>query len=201
MKSRITWLVEGDRNTGFYHTSALVHHSRNRINGLKDNMGNWLTDESVITDYIRTGFASLFMTSHSSSLLSLWDPPCWSSCLQDVEVAKLAAPISDEEISSAFWSLKAFKAPGPDGLHVGFLQRFWLLVGDSIKAEVKQIFTSQSMPEYLNRTLITLIPKCNAPESLSNYRPISLCNTVYKLVTKVIVARIRPMLSNLVSPY
>ena len=57
------------------------------------------------------------------------------------------------------------------------------------------------MLEYLNRTLITLIPKCNAPESLSNYRPISLCNTVHKIVTKVIVARIRPMLSNLVSPY
>ena len=57
------------------------------------------------------------------------------------------------------------------------------------------------MPEYLNRTLITPIPKCNTPESLSNYRPISLCNTVYKIVTKVIVARIHPMLSNLVSPY
>ena len=57
------------------------------------------------------------------------------------------------------------------------------------------------MTEYLNRTLITLIPKCNVPESLSNYRPISLCNTVYKRVTKVIVARICPMLSNLVSPY
>ena len=57
------------------------------------------------------------------------------------------------------------------------------------------------MPEYLNRTLITLIPKCNTPESLSNYHPISLCNIVYKIVTKVIVAKICPMLSNLVLPY
>ena len=57
------------------------------------------------------------------------------------------------------------------------------------------------MLEYLNRTLITPIPKCKSPEYLSNYRPISLCNTVYKIVTKVIVARIHPMLSNLVSPY
>ena len=57
------------------------------------------------------------------------------------------------------------------------------------------------MSKYLDRTLITLIPKCNNPESLSNYQPISLCNTVYKVVTKMIVARIRPMLSNLISPY
>ena len=76
MKSRITWLVKGDRNIGFYHTSILVCRSRNRINYLKDNIGNWLTEESGIADYIRIGFASLSMTSHSSLLLSLWDPPC-----------------------------------------------------------------------------------------------------------------------------
>ena len=62
--------------------------------------------------------------------------------MQDDEIAKLAAPISDEEIAGALWSLKAFKAPGSDGLHAGFFQRFWLLVGDSVKAEMKHIFTS-----------------------------------------------------------
>ena len=56
------------------------------------------------------------------------------------------------------------------------------------------------MPEYLNRTLIVLVPKCQNPETINNYRPISLCNTIYKVVTKIIVARIRPLLSNLISP-
>ena len=56
------------------------------------------------------------------------------------------------------------------------------------------------VPSYLNETLISLIPKCQNPESLSNYRPISLCNSVYKVVSKIIVARIRPYLSNLISP-
>ena len=120
MKSRITWLVEGDKNTAFYHTSALVCRSRSRINCLKDNMGNWLNEESDIADFIRMGYAELFMSSHSSSLLSLWDPSYWNSYLKEDEVAKLAVPISDEEISSALWSFKAFKAPGPDGLHPGF---------------------------------------------------------------------------------
>ena len=51
----------------------------------------------------------------------------------------------------------------------------------------------------LNQTLITLVPKCKSPESLSNFRPISLCNTIYKIVTKIIVGKIRPFLPDLIS--
>jgi hypothetical protein len=101
----------------------------------------------------------------------------------------------------SLWSLKAFKAPRPDGLHPGFFQKCWPIVGDSIVNEVRQIFFSGRMPEYLNRILISLIPKCLRPETLSQFRPISLCNTVYKIVTKIIVCRLRPIVGNLVSPF
>lgn len=55
------------------------------------------------------------------------------------------------------------------------------------------------MPEYLYRTHIVLIPKITGPETLGNYRPISLCKTVYTVVTKVIMARLRPYLEKLIS--
>ena len=102
--------------------------------------------------------------------------------------------VTDEEISIAIWSLKAFKAPGPDGLHVGFFQRFWHIVGGSVKEEVKQVFRDRKIPEYLNKTNIVLIPKKQGPESISNFRPISLCNSVYKIISKILVGRIRPFL-------
>lgn len=76
-------------------------------------------------------------------------------------------------------------SPRPDGLYVGFFQRFWHLVLNSIKDEVKIIFSIGKVLEYLNRTLITLIPKCTNLESLGNYRPISLYNSIYKVVTKL----------------
>ena len=98
------------------------------------------------------------------------------------------------------WSLKAFKPPGPDGLHAGFFQRFWLVVGRSVIDEVQKIFVERKVPSYLNNTHIAVIPKIQRPETLRNYRPISLCNTVYKIVTKVIVARLRPFLDKLISP-
>ena len=56
------------------------------------------------------------------------------------------------------------------------------------------------MPEYLNNTMITLIPKCAGADCLSKFRPISLCNFIYKVVTKIIVQRLRPLLSGLISP-
>ena len=66
--------------------------------------------------------------------------------------------------------------------------------------EVKKFFTKRRMPSYLNQTLIALIPKIQGPETLGNYRPISLCNLVYKLVTKIIVTRLRTYLEKLISP-
>ena len=66
--------------------------------------------------------------------------------------------------------------------------------------EIKRIFTEKKVPEYLNTTHLALIPKIQGPETLGNYRPISLCNTVYKVLTKIIVARLRPFLGKLISP-
>ena len=70
-----------------------------------------------------------------------------------------------------------------------------------MKEEVKGIFSSDMILEYLNLTLITLIPKCKNPESFNHYRLISLCNTVYKVVSKIVVGRLRSLLPGLVSPY
>ena len=83
----------------------------------------------------------------------------------------------------------------------GFFQRFWLIVGNSVKEEVKHIFSIAKIPRYLKETLITLIPKCKCPGSINNFQPISLCNYIYKVMTKVIVARIRPLLNGIISPF
>ena len=127
-------------------------------------------------------------------------PPIWKTRLNTEANLIPNAPITDREISEGLWALKPFKAPGPDGLHAGFFQHFWLIVGDSVREKVKGVFSSGVIPDYINQTLITLIPKCRSPESLSNYQPISLCNTIYKIVTKIILNWIRPFLSGLISP-
>ena len=112
----------------------------------------------------------------------------------------MAADITILEVKDGLGSLKPLKAPGPDGFHASFFLAFWSTVGDSVFDEVKNIFSSSTMPCHFNETLITLIPKYLGADCLAAFRPISLCNTIYKIVTKIIVNRLRPLLPNLTSP-
>ena len=158
MKACISRLVEGNRNTAFFHASALVRCRRNRISRMKDRMGNWLEGDREIAEYIRNGFLELFSTNQCSAPLLDWYPPFWQVSLLADDAKRLASPITNSEIRFALWSLKPYKAPGPDGLHVGFFQHLWHIMGDSVKDEVKLVFSLGMIPEYLNKTLITLIP-------------------------------------------
>ena len=156
-------------------------------------------NENEVKEMIRNGFSKLYSTSLCSAPSHIQPDSTWHACITDKDRDSLDADVIDKEIRTSFWSLKAFKAPGPDGLHTGFFQRFWLVVGRSVMEEVKKVFLLKEVPEFLNSTLISLIPKIPGPKTLSNYRPISLCNTVYRIVSKVIVARLRPLLDQVIS--
>jgi hypothetical protein len=56
------------------------------------------------------------------------------------------------------------------------------------------------MPPFLNATNIALIPKTKNPASVSDFRPISLCNVVYKLISKVLANRLKFILNSIISP-
>ena len=144
LKSRVSWVVEGDRNTKFFHTSTIVHRRFNRISRLQNSMGEWIEDRDQLMDLVQEGFFGLFSTSHLSSC-RLSAPPCVPS-LSDLEAQNLDVPLSIEEIKSSLWSLKPFKASGPDGLHSGFFQRCWHIVSDSVVKEVSYFQLWQNAP-------------------------------------------------------
>ena len=83
-------------------------------------------------------------------------------------------PVSVEEIKLAFWSIKAFKAPGPNDLHTEFFQHFWMIVGGSVVEEIKKFFETKKIPKFLNKTNAALIPKIHGPETIRNYRWLDL---------------------------
>lgn len=112
----------------------------------------------------------------------------------------LARPIHAAEVKEAVFLLGAFKAPGPDGLQPLFYHRFWHIVGHAVTTVVQRAFSEGQLPEGVNETLINLIPKVDHPDSITQFRPISLCNVIVRIISKVLVGIIRPLLHKLVSP-
>ncbi|XP_075654049.1 uncharacterized protein LOC142624370 [Castanea sativa] len=133
LKSRLNWMIQGDRNTAFYHVSTLARRKRNHIAAVKDERELWITEEREVMGHFRTGFHTLYTTAQE---VVTWNPPCldqWQVQLSEKEKQSLDAMVSTEEIKEALWSMKPYKAPKPDGLHAGFFQRFWLIVGTSVR--------------------------------------------------------------------
>lgn len=81
--------------------------------------------------------------------------------------------------------------PGPDGFTTAFYQVHWDIVGPSITSAILNFLNGGQMPEGINQTTIVLIPKIKHPQDLKHFRPISLCNVIYKICSKVLAYRLR----------
>lgn len=103
----------------------------------------------------------------------------------------LVAIPSEEEIRSIVFSLPKCKAPGPDGFSSEFFTSSWDIVGRDLISAVRSFFLTSSMPRQTNATVISLIPKIAGASSLSDFRPVSLCNTVYKIISKILSSRLK----------
>lgn len=91
------------------------------------------------------------------------------------------------------------KAPGRDGFSALFYQRFCHVVGNDVTQFVLGILNGEVSPTSINQTLLVLIPNVKKPMHASQLRPISLCNVIFKLVTKTIANRLKTILPDIVS--
>lgn len=106
-----------------------------------------------------------------------------------------------EEVRNALFSLHPTKAPGTERLHPIFFQKFWETTKLSILQLAQDALKNKEIWEGIGRSIISLIPKVPNPENINHLRPISLCNTAYKVITKILVNRLRPVMEDLLAPF
>jgi hypothetical protein len=111
----------------------------------------------------------------------------------------LSTPFTSEDILNTVHGMKSLAAPGPDGLPAKFYQQYWPTIGSDITAICLDILNNGGDPSQYNHTNICLIPKNKTPTSPKDFRPISLCNVILKLITKTIANKIKPLLPNIIS--
>lgn len=97
--------------------------------------------------------------------------------------------------------MPSLKAPGSDGLQGVFYKKCWDTVGESLVVFVQDFFGGRGLDPEVSFAHVVLIAKCNGAESVDKIRPISLCKFSFKLITKIITARLRPHLDDMISSY
>ncbi|XP_048605373.1 uncharacterized protein LOC106386312 [Brassica napus] len=113
-------------------------------------------------------------------------------------ITHLAAEFNEADIQTAFLNLPKSKAPGPDGYPAEFFKANWSMVGKDMIAAVKEFLSTGCLLQQWNSTIISLIPKKANANRMTEFRPISCCNTVYKVASKLLANRLKAALPKLI---
>lgn len=190
-KSRTLWLHFGDKNTSFFHKQAEARKNFKSVSKIHHQ-------NTVIKDFegIKRAAYSFYHDLYSAPEEPAIDPHVYPidlipNCVQDSDNAKLTAPISMEELKDVLDSMEPDKAPGPDGFSVRFLLTCWSTIKKDLLRMVRKSQNCAKLGGGINSTFLALIPKEKGASNFSRFRPISLCNSSYKLVSKIIANRLK----------
>lgn len=198
-KSREKWIPLGDRNTRFFHTSTIIRRRKNRIEMLRKGDGSWTAGGSEMESLAIAYFKRLYSMEDVEAVVDKL-PPDGFEQLTVEEKLSLNRSVSAVEVETVVRGMGKYKAPGPDGYQPVFYQRCWDTVGTSVIGFVLEFFATGSLPPETNDVLLVLIAKVSKPESITQFRPISLCNVLFKTITKVMVGRLKMVISKLIGP-
>lgn len=199
-KAKVKWLKEGDENTSFFHKIIKVRQHQQKILQVNAMDGTVRSTPDEVVDAFQQFYVQLLGSTSTERQHIQPDIIKMGPTVNDEQANLLLQAFSDDEIKGAMFSIPNFKAPGPDGFNSTFFKTAWGEIGGEVCTAIRDFFSSGKMLKELNCTKITLIPKVSHPTSVTEFRPIACCNTLYKCITKLICMRLKRVLPQIISP-
>ncbi|XP_062021454.1 uncharacterized protein LOC133738034 [Rosa rugosa] len=199
-RSRALWLKDGDQNSAYFHRVASQRRNKNTIKGLLTPLGVWETDHLALRHLMANYYTQVF---HSEAVNDEAISEVFRATPMKVTAAMnndLTMPYSDEEIKTALFQMHPSKSPGPDGMSPFFYQKYWHIVGYDVCLAIRNFLEKGEVCKESNFTHICLIPKIQNPTEAAHFRPIALCNVIYRISSKVIANRLKKCLPDIISP-
>jgi hypothetical protein len=188
-KNPVARIKDGDRNTCYYHVKTINRRRKNKIMMLKNDQNEWIEEEADLKEMVNNYYKNLFANTKRNIH---WQQTRYTyPHISESDYDCLKKAISHMEVRDALFAMSPWKAPGLNGFPAGFYQNGWSDMGSSLCEFVKYIWSNPVDVATINFTDICLIPKVDRPEFVSQCRPISLCNVSYKIITKVMVNRLK----------
>ena len=166
-RSKTLWATHRDRNTRYFHSRATKRFRKNFIHRLRKSDGQWSSSKEEVTDMLINYYTELFSSAA---------PTYFEETLQSITTLvsaqmndKLLAEFQAWEVHLVVKQMAPLKAPGPDKMPLVFFQNFWPLIGDEVTTSVLHLLNIATFPSHLNHTFISLIPKVQNPELVSEF--------------------------------
>jgi hypothetical protein len=193
-KSRSLWLEAEDRNTSYFHKQA---ESRKQFKTVIEIQvqNQTITDPKGIKATATEAFGDLYTETQRNDI----DPKEYPLSLVPNLIKKdfnnnLTKEVTQQEIKEALDQMNPDKALGPNGFTARFYQQSWYIINSDLTKMIQKSQTCNKLGGVTNSTFLVLISKEKGAISFDRFRPISLCNTSYKILTKIIANRIKKIL-------
>ncbi|XP_019085582.1 PREDICTED: uncharacterized protein LOC109126472 [Camelina sativa] len=201
-KAKLHWLWIGDQNNKAFHAAAKLREVRNNIKEIQCEDGRSvhtqehikLEAEQYFTNFLNFTPAD-YVDWSTQELAQILNYKC-----DENDKSLLTREVTREEIKRVLFAMPVNKSPGPDGFNVEFFKESWSIVGDDCVVAVQSFFQNGFLPKGVNSTILALIPKKKDAQTMKDYRPISCCNVLYKIISKILANRLKLILPKFISP-
>jgi hypothetical protein len=197
-RARIRDIQDDDANSKYFHMKANARRRKHLIPILRhdDMTATTLSDKlELATDYFHSVFGSAAPRRSFLNLNAL-DLPSLSA----IQARGIEAPFSSEEVKRIIMEMPADRALGPDGFSGLFFKLYWDIIAADLLAALNHLHKGQfNNLRRLNSSILILLPKKQNPLDIQEYRPIRLIHSFSKILTKLLAARIAPLLPTLIS--
>ncbi|VVA19333.1 Hypothetical predicted protein, partial [Prunus dulcis] len=170
-RSRVSWMKYGDKNTRFFHEHAKMRGQQNMIKAIVEDQGIWHTSTESIGIVFCDYFQGLFASNGLHEAGAVTEVV--KPILTPSQILCLNQVFLREQIETSLGQMFPTKSPGVDGMSALFYQKYWGVVGDDV----------------------------DKPTKVTEFRPISLCTVIYKMISKTIVNRLKPIMPLIISEF
>ncbi|KAL2246056.1 UNVERIFIED_CONTAM: hypothetical protein Sindi_2873800 [Sesamum indicum] len=200
-RAKIQWMKDGDQCSRVFFRKIAHRRVIRKILQINDENGNIHTEQGEIVHEFISYYQNLLGGTRRNVPVHIRYLRPWARhFLTDEETGLLLLPFSTDHVKQAVFDNAEDKAPGPNGFSSGFFKAAWPVVGDEVTRAVLDFFATGKLLKQTNCTLLALIPKVHTPMSVGDFRPISCCNVLYKIIAKLLVQRLSGVLDKIISP-
>ena len=182
-------------------TATLLSSTRRlqteKIDGICDSTGQWQEDDHITKTIILKYFENIFHSNGPVDISQLVD--AIQPVITEEMNSSLTQTFTTEEVHKALKQMHPKKSPGLDGMPLLFYQHFWSLIDECVTKPIPDFLNLGIIPPKFNETHIVLIPKIKNPTEITQYQPISQCNVISRITSKVIANRLKRFLPSIIS--